>query len=283
MARAGLHLTVACVACGTMYRQARSDQMYCTNLCGMKDWRKKNANHYQRTAECMECGRPFEALNDLHHYCSELCRTESDAKRRKERRSGGPGSRWAAGKQFVPRTICVICGAEFYAPPIQKRRGGGRFCSVRCRAKEMSEHPERYPQLKSRRGIGGKREDLGGMYFRSSWEANWARYLNWLKSIGEIVSWEYECETFEFHKIKRGSRFYTPDFKVINKDGTIERHEVKGYMDQRSQTKLNRMAKYYPEIKLILIDKKYYRAVADKVSKLIPNWETVRGKAFRAD
>src|SRR5215471_1288173 len=64
------------------------------------------------------------------------------------------------------------------------------------------------------RGWGGRRKDLDDRYFRSSWEANYARYLNFLKSRGEIHDWQYESNTFWFHKIKRGTRSYTPDFKV---------------------------------------------------------------------
>lgn len=121
---------------------------------------------------------------------------------------------------------------------------------------------------------GGKREDLNGLFVRSSWEANYARYLNWLVSIGEIASWAYEAEQFEFKNIKRGTRFYIPDFKITNKDGTIEYHEIKGYMDEKSATKLKRMAKYYPEIKLILIGASEYRALSNQLKSLIPNWES---------
>ena len=63
------------------------------------------------------------------------------------------------------------------------------------------------------------------------------------KDQGEILKWEYEPETFWFEKIKRGVRTYTPDFKVTEKDGSIIFHEVKGYMDARSKTKLKRMKK----------------------------------------
>jgi hypothetical protein len=124
------------------------------------------------------------------------------------------------------------------------------------------------------RGRGGKREDLGGLFVRSSWEANYARYLNWLLSLGEIRAWEYEPDTFEFTKIKRGSRFYTPDFKVTTPDGYIEYHEVKGWMDQESATKLKRMRKYYPAVVVHLIDKDVYSAIARKVKGFIPNWES---------
>lgn len=119
----------------------------------------------------------------------------------------------------------------------------------------------------------GKREDLGGLYVRSGWEANYARYLNWLVGLGEIDSWDYEPETFEFEPIKRGARFYTPDFRVRYPDGSMEYHEVKGYMDAKSKTKLRRMAKYYPEVKVILVDSDAYYAIAKEVKNLVPNWE----------
>jgi len=120
----------------------------------------------------------------------------------------------------------------------------------------------------------GKREDLNNLFVRSSWEANYARYLNWLVGLGEIKSWEYEPEEFEFKTIKKGNRFYIPDFKVTNNDGSIEYHEVKGYMDADSKTKLKRMAKYYPEIKLVLIDKPVYLELHKQLKNLIPNWES---------
>jgi hypothetical protein len=123
------------------------------------------------------------------------------------------------------------------------------------------------------RGSMGKREDLGGLYVRSSWEANYCRYLNWLIAQGQITKWEYEPDIFEFTKIKRGCRSYLPDFKITNLDGSIEYHEVKGWMDTKSITKLSRMAKYYPEIKLIIIAKDEYYAIRNSVKSFIPEWE----------
>lgn len=117
---------------------------------------------------------------------------------------------------------------------------------------------------------GGWRADLE-RYFRSTWESNYARYLNWLIDQGEIARWEYEADTFEF-PVKRGSRFYTPDFKVVNPDGTYEYHEIKGWMDAQSATKLKRMAKYYPEEVVVVIGKEEYQALK-KWRKLIEDWE----------
>ena len=119
----------------------------------------------------------------------------------------------------------------------------------------------------------GRRCDLGDIYFRSSWEANWARYLNFLIKHGEIKSWEFEPKTFWFEKIKRGVRSYCPDFMITRNDGTQFFQEVKGYMDARSATKLKRMKKYHPEWEVELIDKVRYGAIKRQLSKILSGWE----------
>lgn len=124
------------------------------------------------------------------------------------------------------------------------------------------------------RSAGGRRADLGNVYFRSSWEANYARYLNWRMARGEVQLWEYEPKTFVFECIKRGTRAYTPDFRVVFPDGHVEWHEVKGWMDQKSRTRLARMTKYFPEEVVRLIDETWYRmAKSGGLSALIHGWE----------
>lgn len=267
MAKPGEHRIVPCVICDVSYRQSRSDQMYCNGKCASRAWRWKR----QRMRICVICGDSF-APHGRQKYCGSNCAIEAE-REQKRAKNNRKGKGWSKGMQFVPRRICEVCGCSFYAPPVLVRRGGGRFCSIRCYGTYVAMNPSRFPRTRNRRGIGGKRDDLGGLYLRSSWEANWARYLNWLMELGEIESWEYEPRTFEFQGIKKGTRFYTPDFSVVNKDGSLEYHEVKGYMDAKSKTKLKRMAKYYPDIKLILIEKDTYYDMANKVGPMIPNWE----------
>lgn len=134
--------------------------------------------------------------------------------------------------------------------------------------------PGQFAQTRNGRGAstnGGFREDIG-IYVRSTWEANYARYLNWLKANGHIVGWEYEPDTFQF-PVKRGTRFYTPDFKVMLDGGMIEYHEVKGYMSPKSATALKRMARHYPQLKVVLIDGPTYKDIRKKVGSLIQGWE----------
>lgn len=118
------------------------------------------------------------------------------------------------------------------------------------------------------REIGGKRN-----YYRSRWEANYACYLQWLKEKNEIQDWKHEPKVFWFDGIKRGCVSYLPDFCVIEKNGSESYHEVKGWMDDRSKTKIKRMAKYHPNVKLVVIDKTVYKEIEKKVSSFIVNWE----------
>lgn len=114
--------------------------------------------------------------------------------------------------------------------------------------------------------IGGKDN-----FFRSSWECNVAAYFEFLKANKEILEWEYEPTVFWFEKIKRGVRSYKPDFRITEKNGNQYYVEVKGWMDNKSKTKLNRMRIYYPKVKIDLIDERRYKAIKSK-SSFIPNW-----------
>lgn len=123
------------------------------------------------------------------------------------------------------------------------------------------------------REIGGKRK-----YFRSMWEANYARYLDFLKTNKQIIEWEHEPDVFWFDGIKRGCVSYLPDFKVTELNGAVVYHEVKGWMDDRSKTKIKRMCIYHPEAILIIIDAKWFKSNNKKLSTIIKGWEISKRK-----
>lgn len=105
-------------------------------------------------------------------------------------------------------------------------------------------------------------------------EANVIRYAEFLKRHGNIEDWEYEPDEY-FFPVKRGpGGFYKPDIKIwLNRaEGRFEYWEVKGFMSPTSKTKLKRMTKYYPCIRVELIDTKRYQEIK-KWAKLIPGWE----------
>lgn len=124
---------------------------------------------------------------------------------------------------------------------------------------------------------GGKRADLGGKYYRSTWEANYARYLRWREQRGEIASWAHEPFEFRFPGITRGTMTYLPDFRVAYADGRHEWHEVKGYMDAQSKTRLARMAKHFPDERVLVIDAKWFARARTMLAHVVPGWE--RGAA----
>lgn len=114
------------------------------------------------------------------------------------------------------------------------------------------------------RNIGGAK-----IYFRSRWEANYARYLQLLKEKGIIVEWMHEPKTFLF----KDGRSFLPDFEVIKFNGYIEYHEVKGWNDERSKHHFESMINEYPKECLVIIFAKDYNEIKKKYSKLIPEWE----------
>lgn len=119
------------------------------------------------------------------------------------------------------------------------------------------------------REIGGKRK-----YFRSRWEANYARYLESLKVSGQIKDWEHEAKVFWFEGIKRGCVSFLPDFQITELSGSFAYHEVKGWMDDRSKTKIRRMSIYYPDVPLVVIDAKWFKENNKHLTLTIYGWET---------
>ncbi len=129
------------------------------------------------------------------------------------------------------------------------------------------------PRLKTKWKQGWR--NIGGYdkYYRSKWEANYARYLEFLKQNNEIKNWFHEPKTFWFEDVLRGCRSYLPDFLIINKDNSEEYHEVKGWMDDKSKTKLSRMTKYYPSVKIKVIQEDWFKENNIKLRPIIKEWE----------
>jgi hypothetical protein len=127
------------------------------------------------------------------------------------------------------------------------------------------------PKFNSKGGwleISGRR-----IYMKSIWERNYARYLELLKVNGEIFDWDYEPKVFVFEGIKFGTRTYKPDFLISYPDGRRHWHEVKGWMNSVSMTKLKRMAKYFPNEVIVVVDGSTYRPLSRQMRDIIPGWE----------
>jgi len=112
--------------------------------------------------------------------------------------------------------------------------------------------------------------DKEPIYFRSSWEYYYALFLEKLRQEKKIIDWRHEPKCFWFENIKRGVRSYLPDFCVTHLDGSEEWIETKGYFDSKSKTKMKRMAKYYPEVKIRLVSGDWFKANLKSCKALEP-------------
>ncbi len=101
--------------------------------------------------------------------------------------------------------------------------------------------------------------DKEPIYFRSSWEYYYAIFLEKLRKENKIIDWKHEPKCFWFEDIKRGVRSYLPDFCVLHLNNQEEWAEVKGYYDSKSKTKMKRMAKYHPDVKIRLVGADWFK------------------------
>lgn len=110
-------------------------------------------------------------------------------------------------------------------------------------------------------------------YFRSRWEANYAHYLESCRVSGVIKKWEHEPHLFVFEAVDTKYKTYLPDFRVTMTDNSVEYHEVKGWFDERSRTKIEYMGLYFPEVCLKVFSGDWFSKKTPKLEKLVPNWE----------
>ena len=117
-------------------------------------------------------------------------------------------------------------------------------------------HTFRY---RSRLGKSGFRDDLQ-QFFRSTWEANFARVMNFLDK-----DWQFEPQSF---KLSNG-QIYRPDFRLDLRLWV----EIKGWLTQDRIQKPLQFCNDYPEERLIIIGPKQYNRLTEIFQPLIPNWE----------
>lgn len=180
-------------------------------------------------------------------------------------------------KGMLGKTHSQLAKEKMSASGIARAKREGSDVIAERIIKSMKTKAENKILFRPRDGVSWKAgwREIGGQrkYFRSRWEANYARYLQWLKEKGQIQKWEHEPDTFWFEGIKRGCVSYLPDFKITENSGRVVYHEVKGWMDERSKTKIRRMEKYHPSIVLVVIDSENYNKLAKQIKNFINEWE----------
>jgi hypothetical protein len=287
-------ITIDCLNCRqkiNTYKSRLGTKKYCSKKCysehAIKQGTHRGANSasYKGGSQiktCNYCDKEYEVnynRKDVSKYCCKDCADKSKI-----------------GTKLSEATIEKMKNTVLIKN--QNKPKKEKFCEY-CHKKiklsseycqQHKHHTEgfkkaRIKQSKTMTGIMPKNMNMPGKYgnikrgyydingktifLRSKWEANYALYLDFLIKAKQIKSWEYEKDNFIFHKIQSGTRSYRPDFKIIKPNGSIEYHEVKGYMDAKSKTKLKRMKKYYPDIKMVLIDKEVYLGLKNTLGNRI--------------
>lgn len=248
---------IVCPICGGTFTPARKETRTCSRACGYKN-------------AALKPKAPRGPLSVEHK--------QGISERAKARIAQNGHPRGMAGKTHTAETKALLAqrNTERFARMSDDERQAFSAAVVKGQAtRTWNPRQSRFSNARS-----GRRPDLGGYYFRSMWEANYARYLEWMLASGDIESWDYEVRTFEFPERGRNGN-YTPDFLVVDKTGSVW-HEVKGWMDDNSRIRLARFAKHYPEERLLIIGPDEYWEVSDRVADLIPNWETKKTAFLKA-
>lgn len=239
-----------CKFCAEKFYTRSDRKVFCSSDCRIKSM-KRNLFH----VNCVSCKKDIslylsEFLTKKKHFCSSRCHRDWKIKNL----VGEDNPNYKGG---LVEKFCIECGGKYEVPA---SRDVSKFCSQSCFGTFLVKNKE----FAAGRFRAGRRIDLGNIFFRSRWEANFARVLNYLN-----VKWEYEVKTFRF-KYRGRMVSYIPDFYLPDFNCYVE---VKGYLDRRSKLKLLLMNDNYPDVELFLIDKKDYGVIKSDYGLKVDNWE----------
>jgi len=162
----------------------------CSKACCREHMKKINKKYEVITKTCLVCPSTFLCNeNNDRKYCSQMCsKKATDRKKSIE---------------------CEVCGVVFLA----KASKFPRFCNKICSRKAQS-----LGLIKSHtNGRSGWRSDIvNSPYFKSSFEADYARYCNF-----NLIIFEYEKKVFSVG-LGEKTRYYTPDFYLPELDEYVE-------------------------------------------------------------
>lgn len=121
-----------CQCCGKTfgYPKSQRNRKYCSHACshqviGM-------ARRKRKLVICKTCGKLFETTQSSNpKYCSIACRASG------KDQTGANNPMWKGGRIIRK---CENCGEEFSTYPCEIKKGGGKYCSRKCRGEGQSEY-----------------------------------------------------------------------------------------------------------------------------------------------
>ena len=236
-------------------------------------------DYTRRSKTCMHCNTFFcdVTKRNLRRTCSDQCDVAAMVAKRRangtyvttpeqnEKRAASMRDAYASGRRTTTdeqrATFSETMKRTWHEGKINtdnhwaRTPEGRASISRRVKGKKLGPQPKMsiaaQQRLRTKREMlytsarGGLRDDLN-MYFRSGWEANFARILNL-----QGKTWEYEGKTFQLD----ASTSYTPDFYVIDESVF---YEIKGRMDDKSRRQLELMSDRHPGVIIHVIDSVKY-------------------------
>lgn len=225
------------------------------------------------SASVCRIAREMGLTNTRRKSCAEYSAANGERVRKRIEEQGHPRGHLGKKHSAESRALISKNTSKSLLSMTKERRAEINERTIRTRNARGTLYVKRTASWKSGwRTIGGKSH-----FFRSRWEANYARYLESLKRSEKIVDWMHEPETFWFTGATEGPFSYLPDFLVIEHGGGIVYVEVKGWMDDRSIKTIRKMGEYYSRHTLIVIDSKAYRSLEKQCINQIEGWESDRG------
>jgi hypothetical protein len=148
----------------------------------------------------------------------------------------------------------------------------------------------KYGAYAGEREVDGKK-----VRFASRMEFNYYLYLRWLKGHGEIRDFEYQPAAFDFRARAKErpdlwkrewlpqKASYRPDFRVTEKDGSVEYVETVGMLRPGHKRNFKLLARLFPGVKLKVVTKVDYKEIERMAAKVVPGWESggFRGQGAR--
>jgi len=234
--------TVVCKSCNTSFSIeydntqsgfSKCNKKYCSDEC--KKSLKKSATSDLRIAHvCQECEVTYylpKSLSKQTHFCSRICQNRAQAKKNiierisifckncsssfdvvktSNRKYCSLACSQQASKASTREIVsCQMCGSNFE----KYKSNTTRFCGRNCQYAAQSSGLIKI----NTHGRSGKRSDLNDLYFRSSLEADYARYC---EHIG--IPYLFEPKTFVVNLAPNVVKYYTPDFYHPDQDLYVE-------------------------------------------------------------
>jgi hypothetical protein len=163
---------------------------------------------------------------------------------------------------------CLVCGITFRTTKKNTRQ---KLCSKKCQNSAQSSGIIKCHY----NGKSGYRPDIDmTSYFLSSFEADYARYCNFIER-----SFEYQSKTFQLN-VSGTNRSYTPDFYHSDKNEFTELKSVKFNPESKFSSKMNaNINSVYAlketgiQINILYMNDFYKMLIDQKLLNVIPNIE----------